>query len=172
MIQSIALVVVILLAFYLTFNSLGQLSLGSLISKPTTNLVTATDSANQTTSNIKQVSIGGNLINVEVVDSQTARSQGLSGRESLDPNSGMLFIFPTKGVYQFWMKDMKFGLDFIFINDAKITDLIKNVPAPSDPNHLNIYQPSTAGNTVLEVNAGYVDKHKIKLTDLVEIIKN
>jgi uncharacterized protein len=125
-------------------------------------------------SKMTQVKINDNLINVDLANTPDSRKQGLSGRKSLASDSGMLFVFDKPGVYSFWMKDMKFALDFIWIKDKKVVDLIKQVPPP-EPNQkdetLPIYQPSSQVDSVLEVNSGYVDSNGIKLGDSIEIIK-
>src|SRR3990167_10190204 len=54
------------------------------------------------------LSINGIEITVEIADDPNEQSQGLSGRESLAPDSGMLFVFPQPTMPGFWMKDMKF----------------------------------------------------------------
>lgn len=96
--------------------------------------------------------------------------KGLSGRDSLAKDTGMLFIFKEKGIYPFWMKNMKFPIDIIFISDNTITDLYENVqPAPVGQPDQDIpkYKPSEAGNYVLELNANEVSKQKMKKGDNV-----
>lgn len=168
-IQALALVVAIIGALYLTYNSSKQGSFLSLF----TGKITPTPTLTQSSSNsqMKQIKIGNVLINVEIADTKELRNKGLGGRSSLDANSGMLFVFSDKGRYEFWMKDMKIPLDFIFINDTKVVDLIKNIPPPSDPTRLTIYQPSTDVNMVVEVNAGFVDKHNIEIGQTVYLVK-
>src|SRR3989344_6701349 len=61
----------------------------------------------------RTVGINGASIFAEVVASADARRLGLSGREGMGANSGMLFVFDQAGLYDFWMKDMKFPLDII-----------------------------------------------------------
>ena len=56
----------------------------------------------------------------EVVDTDATREQGLSGRTSIPENYGMLFVFPKKDLHGFWMKDMQFAIDMIWINEEGI----------------------------------------------------
>jgi uncharacterized membrane protein (UPF0127 family) len=66
----------------------------------------------------KRVLINGQSINAEVATTTKARETGLSGRPCILPNQGMLFEFSTAGRYQFWMKDMKFPIDIVWISPA------------------------------------------------------
>jgi uncharacterized membrane protein (UPF0127 family) len=64
------------------------------------------------------VIIAGVRLSVEVADTPAERGRGLSGREMLPENSGMLFVFDTPGRYGFWMYGMKFPLDIIWIDES------------------------------------------------------
>jgi len=96
--------------------------------------------------------------------------QGLSGRTSLPQERGMLFIFETKQQYSFWMKDMNFPLDIIWLDDKTIVDISKNVPvAATYPPPT--YTPIKAVNRVLEINAGLADKYGFEVGDTVTYLK-
>lgn len=114
------------------------------------------------------VTIGKNKLKVEMAEAALAQLKGLSWRKSLDPNSGMLFVFGTPSFYSFWMKDMFFPIDIIWISNDQIVDITKNVPVPQG-NYLPTYSPSEPVNYVLEINAGYSDSHGIKIGDQVKI---
>jgi len=72
----------------------------------------------------------------------------------------MLFIFPKPGRPNFWMKDMNFPLDFIWISGGQVVQLSTNIPATQPPVTLTPDQPI---DQVLEVNAGFIDKYGIKV---------
>ena len=113
-------------------------------------------------------------LNIEIANTQEKRRKGLSGRESLASDSGMLFKFDKIDKYSLWMKGMKIPLDFIWIKDFKVVDLIKNVKVPepgTKDKDLSIYMPATLVDSVLEVNSGFVDLHDIKIGDTIEIVK-
>lgn len=113
--------------------------------------------------------IGGQNLLVEIAGTKAQMRLGLSGREKLDDNQGMLFDFGAQQtVASFWMKGMKFNLDFIWIKNNKIIFITPDVPAPvlADEN-LELYQPPEPVNRVLEVNAGWAEKNKIKTGDEV-----
>lgn len=157
-IQTIVLMIVIFGSMYVTFGDSG---IGGFISTNQT----------LTTSKLK---VGSATLEVEIADTPKKRSTGLSGRESLESARGMLFVFPEKKKYQFWMKGMKFPLDFIFIREGKVVDLIKNVSQPlpnQDDNSLSVYEPTTTIDMMLETNAGFVAANAIQIGDPVNLIK-
>lgn len=91
-------------------------------------------------------------INIEIADTNAERMQGLSGRESLETGRGILFIFPESGLYGFWMKDMNFSIDIIWLNgDLQPIGIEKNISPDSYP---QVFYPPVPVKYVLEVNAG------------------
>jgi hypothetical protein len=116
------------------------------------------------------LTIGSVNINAEVKDTPSERSQGLSGRSSLAENTGMLFVFPTANYQTFWMKDMKFPLDFIWIAAGQVVQLNENVPPPAQtsgrPALITSHQPI---DQVLEVNAGFIAKNHLQIGDKVSL---
>lgn len=90
-----------------------------------------------------------------------ARERGLSHRPSLERGTGMLFVFDTSGKYGFWMKDMQFPIDIIFIHDG-VVDAVARDRSPGD---LSPVFPATVADQVLEVNAG--EAHGIQPGDRV-----
>ena len=111
--------------------------------------------------------INKNVIAVEIADEAEERWQGLSNRESLGGGSGMLFVFPHKQVQNFWMKDMNFPLDIIWIADNKVVKIDSDLP-PAGPAPDITYSSVHPVNYVLEVNAGFAEEHKIKAGDEAE----
>ncbi|MBU4216818.1 DUF192 domain-containing protein [Candidatus Parcubacteria bacterium] len=119
------------------------------------------------------VKINETIIKVLVADDMQEQTQGLSDRPKLEKSEGMLFVFDTKQERSFWMKQMNFPLDIIWIEDDKIVNIHKNLP-PEGDNPENHYASQFRINYVLEVNAGFVDEQKIKIGDTVQykLIKN
>ncbi|MEK7599273.1 MAG: DUF192 domain-containing protein [Patescibacteria group bacterium] len=109
-------------------------------------------------------------LEAELADTAEKRTAGLSGREKLPENQGMLFIFDAPAYYHFWMKNMKFPIDIIWINkDKKIADIVRNAAPESYP---EIFKPSQAAQYVLEVNAGFTEQHQIKIGETVDFQHN
>jgi uncharacterized membrane protein (UPF0127 family) len=115
-----------------------------------------------------QLTVGNTTITVDIASTPASREQGLSYRKSLNVGSGMLFTFPAPGVQLFWMKGMNFALDFIWINKNQVVNLNENIPPPyqtgGSPMIISSVLPV---NQVLEVNAGFIKSHSIKVGDQV-----
>lgn len=123
--------------------------------------------AKKNSSGSPTLAIAGHLLKVEIADTEEKQQQGLSGRDSLPQNSGMLFIMPMPGRYTFWMKDMKFPIDLIWIKDGKVVDIIQNakIELNTKDDDLLRYVSVVDANMVLEVNAGFAEKYQIKSGD-------
>ncbi len=88
----------------------------------------------------------------EVVDTEAAREQGLSGRSSIPSNYGMLFVFPQSGDYGFWMKDMLVSIDILWLSeDGTILGIEESVSPASFP--ATFYPPEPV-RYVLETQVG------------------
>jgi len=122
---------------------------------------------NSATNTTASVEIGGTVFTVDVVDTEIERAQGLSLRESLATNEGMLFIFEKPGMYSFWMKDMSFPIDIIWIDEnLKVVYIKENAMPQSFP---EIFTPSVSAMYTLEVIASTTEKKKIKIGDDVNL---
>lgn len=157
-VQSIGLIVIIgvVLVFFSPFGNTPNLNIPFFPSPP----------------QIKTLEINGNKLKMEIADSESKRNKGLSGRDSLGGNEGMLFIYPKAAQHPFWMKGMKISLDFVWIKDDKVVDIIPGVPPP-DPGtkdaDLPIYSSKFDTDKILEVNAGLVQKLNIKVGDTIKL---
>jgi uncharacterized membrane protein (UPF0127 family) len=109
------------------------------------------------------VFIDGREFEVELADTNEKRNKGLGGRVSLCDSCAMLFVFPQAGQYSFWMKDMQFALDFVWISGDKVVGTNKNIP----PDYPRILEPASPVDKVLEINAGLCDKNDIKEGDKI-----
>jgi uncharacterized membrane protein (UPF0127 family) len=105
-----------------------------------------------------QVAVNGVKFDVLVVDTPQAREQGLSGRTGLSERQGMFFVFDEPGRYVFWMKDMLFPIDILFISQGRIVDMALSMPPPKAGETPVSYRPSESADWVLEVAAGTAQK--------------
>jgi len=106
---------------------------------------------------------------VDIARSPKELERGLSGRESLTQDSGLLFVFDKPDNYGFWMNDMNFPIDIIWISDEnKIIHIEKSISPSTFP---NVYYPNGKALYVLEVSAGESELLKLKIGDEVKFSK-
>ena len=116
---------------------------------------------------VQTILVDGHPIRAMVVDTPLARAQGLSGRDSLGKNEGMLFVFSAEDRYGIWMKDMRFPIDILWISrDMQVIHVKKNVSPESYP---NVFYPPQAAWYVLELQAGFADGHAIQVGSLLRL---
>lgn len=116
------------------------------------------------------VVVNGQTFKADVAQTEKEKQAGLSKRGKMADNKAMLFTFDKADYYQFWMKDMRFPIDIIYINNDKVVTVFKNVPNPDKNNtNLPVYRSEEPANRVLEINAGLSDKYNIKPGDTVKI---
>ncbi len=121
---------------------------------------------------VTTVTVRNTSFAVDVAVTRKEKEVGLGFRDSLAPDRGMLFVYDHKEVFPFWMKNMRFPIDIIWIDDRTIVDISKNVPVSDKPvGELPIYHPIVPVDKVLEVNAGVTDTYNIAIGDKV-VIKN
>jgi uncharacterized membrane protein (UPF0127 family) len=135
-------------------------------------LLAATSSACASSSPARvDVHIGAVLVHAEVATTPAAQIKGLGGRESMADDAGMLFVFPNARQATFWMKDMRFPLDFVWISaDKHVEEVTQSVPAPAPGTadaDLTLYKPAGAVQYVVELNAGAVEASGIRVGDAV-----
>jgi len=110
-----------------------------------------------------RIAIAGVTLNVEIAATGADQQKGLSDRDSMAPDHGMLFVFDSEGNWGFWMKDMRFPLDIIWFNSQRNAVFIEQDLLPCTPQDCPIHMPPVKATYVLEVNAGFVRAHNISL---------
>jgi len=77
----------------------------------------------------------------------------------------MLFVFPKDGKYAFWMKDMHFPIDIIWLSaEGSVVYMAQNVPPGSFP---QTFRPDVLARYVLELPAGYAKEYNVVVGDIV-----
>lgn len=117
------------------------------------------------------LNVGGHILRVEIADTMATRAQGLSGKGRLPEDQGMFFVFPIPAIYPFWMKDMKFPIDIIWIRGEKIVGITENAAVPDSSSGLPIYSPPTLVDKVLEVDAGVAKKLGLEEGGIVKLVQ-
>ena len=119
---------------------------------------------------VTSVKIGDFTVNAKIANKPDELRTGLSKTDSLAFDSGMLFVFDKDEKLTFWMKDMKFPIDIIWISkDRKIVKIDKNVPIEPDKKDNELTRYSSNALYVLEINAGVSDLKGIMIGNAVEL---
>lgn len=117
-----------------------------------------------------QAIINNHIFNLEIAKTEKEREIGLAKYKNIPQNFGMLFLFEKPDYYSFWMKNMKFPIDIIFIRNNKIVTIFKNVSPPkSNGEFFPIYRTQKLSDTVLEINAGLSDKYNFQENGSINI---
>lgn len=113
------------------------------------------------------IRVGSVSIDAEIVDTPESRERGLSGKASLTDGEGMLFVFPVDDLHSFWMKDMNFSIDMIWLDSSKrVVHIAENASPESYPE--TTFEPETAARYVLEVPAGWSARNGVAVGAVME----
>ena len=111
----------------------------------------------------RTLTVNNKRVNVLVADSSSERALGLSGHKRMQKDQGMLFVFTSPSQYCFWMQDMKFPIDIVWLDkDKKVITIKTNVTPESYPTS---YCPDSDAQYVLEVLAGQAEALGLKEGD-------
>jgi len=127
-------------------------------------LLSFTSRSKPTSKKIARKITGEITINIEIAESDQARSQGLMYRDKLAQNSGMFFLFDNEALRYFYMRDTKISLDIIFVNTQK---KIVHIRRNAVPYSLEILPSKIPARYAIEVNAGFCEKHGIAVGDCI-----
>jgi uncharacterized protein len=106
-------------------------------------------------------------LRVIVVEGALERKRGLSGRQSLEPTEGMLFVFSDDDHHGIWMKDMRFPIDIIWIDGEGTVVDVEHAARPESYPH--IFEPSTPARYVIETNAHFAESFGIDQGSTVKL---
>src|SRR3972149_7220741 len=98
-----------------------------------------------------RVLIGGRVaVGVEVARTEAEKVRGLSGREGLAADRGMLFVYETPVRPMIWMREMRFPLDILWIRDGRVVDVVRGAKAPAPGEAPQEFAPRADAEYVLE----------------------
>jgi uncharacterized membrane protein (UPF0127 family) len=100
------------------------------------------------------VTIRDERVEVEIADTRERQRRGLSGRAELAEGEGMLFPYARADRYAFWMPDMHFDIDIVWIREGAIVDVTHRARHDPPPGPPPLYRPRVPADLVLEVPAG------------------
>lgn len=166
----------LVVVFVFLFNN----SLGHPMSKWTSDVQVDTFDTQKNSiniNNIKYIKIAGKILKVELALTPEEREQGLSGRDKLNEDEGMLFVFDHVDKYSFWMKDMNFPIDIIWISsDLKVVYIKKNATPesylPAGKAGPETFIPTKEAKYVLEVFSLFSEKNNLKEGDKIEFLSS
>ena len=102
-------------------------------------------------------------ITIEVVNTEADRERGLGGRTSLPPNHGMFFVFNHDDRHSFWMKDMRFAIDILWLDQNLVVVDIKRDATPES--YPASFPSGAPARYVLELPAGFSRDYGIAVGD-------
>lgn len=109
--------------------------------------------------NTTLIELDGTVVQAEIADTHEERIQGLSGREELAENHGMLSVFEREGTWGIWMKDMHFAIDILWLDEqGRIVTILRSIVPETYP---KVFYPLAPARYVLELPAGFADVHGI-----------
>ncbi len=114
-----------------------------------------------------QVSLDGKRYALAVARTDAEREKGLSGRATMAPNTGMIFEFDTPGVYCFWMQDMHFNIDMVWLDGA--SKVIKTQQNATPASYPAMFCPPTDATWVLELPANTISTRHIDVGDQLKL---
>lgn len=119
---------------------------------------------------IKYIKIAEKILKVELALTEEEQEKGLSGRNELKEDESMLFVFNHIDKYSFWMKEMNFPIDIIWIGEDFKVVYIKEKATPES--YPEAFTPSQNAKYVLEVFPGFSEKNNLKVGDKVEFLSS
>ena len=111
---------------------------------------------------VGRVTLQGQTVEVEIARSGPERARGLSGRAGLAPGRGMIFLHERPDLHPYWMKDMRFAIDILWLREGRVVDVAHRVrpePPGTADRDLPSYAPRAPADAVLEVPAGFARLH-------------
>lgn len=113
------------------------------------------------------ITLAGVPLHVQVAQNNYQQQKGLGDRDTLAPYDGMLFLFPYPSRYAFVMRDMRFPIDIVWLSAGGVVDIAPNVPVEPGVSEAKLrrYMPRSEANVVIELPAGWAERHDLKIGD-------
>lgn len=110
-----------------------------------------------------ELDVGGTVVTAEIADTPALRERGLMGREYLEEDHGMLFVYPDEQPRSFWMRNTPIALDIAFLDGNGIIINIETMEPHDDESTLSAAPAMYA----LEMEAGWFEAHGVAAGDRV-----
>jgi hypothetical protein len=116
----------------------------------------------------EKIVVGNKKMDSFIADTPRKMTVGLMFRNGLKSNECMTFFFPNDGTHPIWMRNMKFPIDIVWYDSNKrVVDFVENA-MPSGRFDFSSFRPKKPARYVIEFNAGFVKKNKIKIKDVAK----
>jgi hypothetical protein len=103
----------------------------------------------------------GRVLQVEVMVRDEDRAMGLMFRPSLAKDRGMLFSFENPDFHGIWMKNCRFPIDIVWLDERKNVVDVKEGAPPCKAEPCPVYLPMRRASWVVEINAGQARREKL-----------
>lgn len=114
------------------------------------------------------LNLGGNKVRVEIAETISQQMRGLSGRANLSTDAGMLFVYQNKSMLDFWMPNMNFPLDVVWLADGRVLGWQENI-LPKTNGQITRFKSNGPADMALEVNAGWIAAHSLAVGDVASL---
>lgn len=111
----------------------------------------------------KRVKMGSGSYCLYLANTEIEKQSGLSNKE-IKSSEGMIFTFDKSGFYRFWMKDMNYSLDFVYLDNDLVVDIKENISPSTYPNTFTSIAPA---NKIIELKTGEIKKSNVKKGDKI-----
>ncbi len=118
------------------------------------------------------VNVSGDTFKVLVANTYARQVEGWSNKKNMGGYGGMLFTFSDYGQHAMVMRDMDFPLDIIWLDGNRIIDMAPNLPPAQHnipENELTPYFARLSSTAVLELPAGFIVSHHLKIGDTITV---
>jgi len=127
-----------------------------------------TDTAKPDVTQQAYLTSDGQCLRLAVAETPQERQEGLSNYDSLKADQGMLFLYDQPGTYGFWMKDMDFAIDIIWLDENnRVVTIKQRVQPKSFP---QTFKPDQPAKKVIETPAGWTQKQNINSGDQLTLV--
>jgi uncharacterized protein len=127
----------------------------------------------------EKITIAGEEFELEVAADPASREKGLMGRDQIEPDKGMLFVYPEAMLLNFWMKNCAIDIDIIFVNDEGRVTAVHAMKAEKPRRRdetesayearLKTYSSRRFAQFAIELKAGTVERLKIRQDQKIEM---
>ena len=143
-----------------------------LVNRKSLSQVVITPTSSPLTPTTPRLRIGETVFAAELATTSAQKIIGLSGRDELERMTGMLFVSDVDKRFSFWMKGMKFPLDFIWISgECTVADITKDVPVlEAEAGAIPVYSAQAPAVYNFEINGGEAHLHGIEVGDKAQFL--